>query len=271
MDLTEAEDIKKRWQEYTEELYKKDFHDPDNHDGVITDLEPDILEYEVKWALEKAAEQQYQHNLALQKQQQDWNEYMYKNRYQFQRQDLEKAGINPLFGMGQAPSVTSGTNSVGMADMVGEQNNKFNQMMSLLDFGQNLSAKRAQTKLIERQAQTEEQNTLLRTAEVLEKQINNKFLPEQRKAELKKMQADTLEALARTNESYASAGLKNAQTARENAESGIVKRYEKWVRENPKLAKYAERTDALSGSSRTFMNILKSGGTGLRMLIGRGR
>ena len=51
MDLTEAEDIKKRWQEYTEELYKKEFHDPDNHDGVITHLEPDILEWEVKWAL----------------------------------------------------------------------------------------------------------------------------------------------------------------------------------------------------------------------------
>ena len=51
MDLTEAEDIKKSWQEYTEELYKKDLHDPDNHDGVITDLEPDILECEVKWAL----------------------------------------------------------------------------------------------------------------------------------------------------------------------------------------------------------------------------
>ena len=52
MDLTEAEDIKKRWQKYTEELYKKDLHDPDNHDGVITNLQPDILECEVKWALE---------------------------------------------------------------------------------------------------------------------------------------------------------------------------------------------------------------------------
>ena len=51
MDLTEAEDIKKRWQEYTEELYKKDLHDQDNHNGVITHLEPDILECEVKWAL----------------------------------------------------------------------------------------------------------------------------------------------------------------------------------------------------------------------------
>ena len=53
MDLTEAEDIKKRWQEYTEELYKKDLHSTDNHDGVIPHLEPDILECEVKWALER--------------------------------------------------------------------------------------------------------------------------------------------------------------------------------------------------------------------------
>ena len=52
MDLTEAKDIKKRWQEYTEELYKNNVHDPDNHDGVIIHLEPDILECEVKWALE---------------------------------------------------------------------------------------------------------------------------------------------------------------------------------------------------------------------------
>ena len=51
MDVREAEDIKKKWQEYTEELCKKDLHDPDNHDGVITHLEPDILECEVKWGL----------------------------------------------------------------------------------------------------------------------------------------------------------------------------------------------------------------------------
>ena len=51
MDLTEAVDTKTRWQEYTEELYKKDLHDPDNHDGVVTHLEPDMLESEVKWAL----------------------------------------------------------------------------------------------------------------------------------------------------------------------------------------------------------------------------
>ena len=54
MDLTEAEDIEKRWQEYSEELYKKDLHDQDNHDGVITDLEPDILECEVKYHYEQS-------------------------------------------------------------------------------------------------------------------------------------------------------------------------------------------------------------------------
>ena len=54
MDLTEGEDIKKRWQQYTEKLYKKQLHDPDNHNGVITHLEPDILECEVKWALESS-------------------------------------------------------------------------------------------------------------------------------------------------------------------------------------------------------------------------
>ena len=56
IDLTEAEDIKKRWQKYTEELYKKDLHDLDNHDEVVTHLEPDILEYEVKWSLESITE-----------------------------------------------------------------------------------------------------------------------------------------------------------------------------------------------------------------------
>ena len=65
MDLTEAEDIKKRWQEYTEELYKKDLHDADNHDGVITNLEPDILECEVKWVLESQSPRSSHFSLIL--------------------------------------------------------------------------------------------------------------------------------------------------------------------------------------------------------------
>ena len=65
MDLTEAEDIKKRWQEHTEELYKKNLHDPDNHNGVITDLEPDILECEVQWALESQSPRSSHFSLIL--------------------------------------------------------------------------------------------------------------------------------------------------------------------------------------------------------------
>ena len=64
MDITEAEGIKNRWQEYTEELNKKDLHDPDNHDGVITHLEPDILECEVKWALENITTIKASRNMA---------------------------------------------------------------------------------------------------------------------------------------------------------------------------------------------------------------
>lgn len=217
----------------------------------------------------KAAERQYKYNLALQQQQQQWNEYMYKHRYQFQRSDMEAAGINPLFGLGQAPTVTSGLNSTSMADDVGQQNNRFNALMSILDFGQNLSAKRAQTKLLENQALTEEQNTLLRTAEVLEKQISNKFLPKMKKQELLKMQADTLEALAKTNESYANAKLTGAYAARANLENKPLERYEKFVRKNPKLAKIIENTDRMGISTKAFLGILKNGGTGLRYLINR--
>ena len=65
MDLTEAEDIKKRWQEYTEELYKKDLHDPDNHDGMNTHLQLDILECEVKWALENITKNKEDRKLKL--------------------------------------------------------------------------------------------------------------------------------------------------------------------------------------------------------------
>ena len=66
LDLTEAEDIKKRWQEYTEELYKKDLHDQDNHGGMITHLEPDILECEVKWALESITRNKASRGVAFQ-------------------------------------------------------------------------------------------------------------------------------------------------------------------------------------------------------------
>ena len=104
MELTEAEDIKKRWQEYTEELYKKELHDPDNHYGVITHLEPDILKCEVKWALEsittnkasgilkddaiKVLHSIYQQIWKTQQWPQDWKSF---HSFQFSFQSLRKA------------------------------------------------------------------------------------------------------------------------------------------------------------------------------------
>lgn len=215
----------------------------------------------------KAAEQQYQYNLALQQQSQKWNEYMYKNRYQMQKDDLEKAGINPLFGLGQAPSVTSGMNSIGMPDYVNEQNNKFNNMMSLLDFGQNLSAKRAQTKLIEQQVLTEEQNTLLRTAEVLGRQLENEWLPKEKKAEIENKIADTMDKLASVNERYANIKLKGTESARIAEETKPMKRYNKIIEKNPELGKIIEGLDRTGMTGKAFGMMLKQGGTGLRLLL----
>ena len=180
----------------------------------------------------KAAQKQYENNLKLQQQAQQWNEYMYKNRYTFQVQDLKNAGINPLFGMGQAPSITSGTNSVGIADAVGEQNNKFQQMMTLLDFRQNLSAKRAQTKLLENQANTEAINTNLKSLEVIQQQINNlkgqkdlKYYDKEKLTNLRNLESQTYKNLKEAQNTMADTKLINTTvrgTARE------VKLQEEW-------------------------------------------
>jgi len=91
MDLTEAEDIKKRWQEYTEGLYKKDIHDPDNHDGVIIHLEPDILECEVKWALLKDDAVKVLHSIC----QQIWETHQWP-------QDWKRSAFIPIPKKGNA-------------------------------------------------------------------------------------------------------------------------------------------------------------------------
>lgn len=206
----------------------------------------------------QAAAQQYQYNLALQKQAQQWNEYMYKNRYTFQRQDLENAGINPLFGMGQAPTVTSGMNSTGMADYVGEQNNKVQQFLSALDMGQNLSAKRAQTKLLENQAKTEEINTNLKTIEVEEKNILNamnrirlKFLPAREKAEIESQIAQS-----KQNITSAQKNISDINTSTLNNKK--TERIEEWHRKHPKLSGVFT---GLSEGGQALMGLAIGGGS----------
>lgn len=245
----------------------------------------------------RAAAMQYKYNLALQQQSQNWNEHMYKNRYQMQVEDLEKAGINKLYGLGSAPSVTSGTNSIGMPDMVGEQNNKFQQAMSVLEFAQNLSARKAQTKLLENQANTEEINANLKTIEIEEKNISNmmgriklEYLPKKEKAEIENMISQSKANITQAQKNISDVqknriemkaiGANTARTLSETRgidantdrtilETMPLKRYEEWVRKNPKLSEYSEKYDRVSTTSKLFKNIIKSGGTGLKYMIGK--
>ncbi len=207
----------------------------------------------------KAAQQQYQYNLALQQQQQDWNEYMYRNRYQMQVEDLEKAGINKLFGLGQAPSVTSGLNSAGMADYVGEQNNKFQQIISALDFGSNLSARMAQQKKVEQETRTEEINTKLKVIEQEEKNLENamrrirlKFLPAREKAEIQEMITNS-----KKNITSAQKDISDIQTSA--LENKSKERTEEWHLRNPKLSNYLTGIGESSNAIKTILGAVGAG------------
>lgn len=221
----------------------------------------------------KAAQRQYQYNLKLQQQQQQWNEYMYKNRYQMQVQDLKSAGINPLFGMGQAPTVTSGLNSTSMADDVGQQNNKFQQILSLLNFGQELSAKRAQTKLLENQANTESINTNLKSLEVIQQQINNlkgqkdlKYYDKEKLAYLKNLESQTYNNIQQGQNAITDSILKGTMTARQKLENKPLERYEKWIKENPKLGNALEGMNNGKDILTTAVALIGGGAIGLSAL-----
>lgn len=231
----------------------------------------------------KAAAQQYQYNLALQQQQQQWNEYMYKNRYQMQREDMEKAGINPLFGMGQAPSVTSGLNSTSLPDYVGEQNNKFQQALSLLDFTSNLSAKAAQTKLIQNQADTEKISANLKTLETQTQALENlrrkKDLTYQDKkaiAELKESMSRTMLNIEQTQTEQVQRGYIRANTGKAYAETRNqilnnkpLERHEKYMQNHPFMGGTLEGAKNNAGAITTLLGMLAGGAIGGKAAVGR--
>lgn len=206
----------------------------------------------------KAAAQQYEYNLALQKQQQEWDEYMYRHRFQMQREDMLEAEINPLFGLGQAPTVTSGLNSTGLADYVGEQNNKVQQFLGALELGQNLSAKRAETKLLKNQADTEAINANLKTIEVMEKNIDVdmkklqlKYLPERIKAEIKEHLSNSYKNMADAQKS-----ISDINTQKLN--SMQTERINKFYEEHPKIGKWI--TGIGQGREAIFAGLAIGGG-----------
>lgn len=205
-----------------------------------------------------AAREQYKYNLKLQKQAQQWNEHMYQHRYQWQVDDLEKAGINKLYGLGTAPSMTSSASSVNAPEYVNENKAKMENALGMLNFGADLSAKRASTKLIEQQTKTEYYNTQLKLLETTTQELNNIYKKKELNWYDKKMKIELENTKSNTLKN-----LNDIETS--NLINSPLKRYENWVKLNPELAKLLERTDKTSVSASIFKNLLMSGGTGWRM------
>lgn len=194
----------------------------------------------------RAAQEQFNNQMALQQQAQQWAEYMYRNRYQMQREDLEAAGINPLFGMGSAPSTALGAGSAGMPEYVQEKQNKQQNILQGIQLGQEYSAKKAQIKNLEQQTKTEEWTTQLEALNTIGKHIENlqakKELDNYDKKilkELRQMEASIAETISRTK--LNNENTRYQRTAREGveAQNQITKREAKWIKDHPMMSGFA--------------------------------
>lgn len=243
-----------------------------------------------KYSAAQAAYDQYNYNLKLQQQAQGWNEYMYKNRYQFQVDDLKKAGINPMYGLGSAPSVSSGTNSIGMPEYVQEaaqkeqkRQNFINNGMNILTFLRDYSAVNAENKLKTAQTNTENYNTQLKALETIGTQLNNLYKQKELNTYDKRFITELREAQSRitSNLGMATQANANAMSARETASfmqqktkteieatkaagEAVKKarRENKWHEEHPVLSEMGLTGDNLYNSSKilndTVGNIIKA-------------
>lgn len=198
----------------------------------------------------KAAAQQFQNQMALQQQAQEWSEYMYRNRYQMQREDLEKAGINPLFGLGNAPATALGGGSAGMPEYVQEKQNKQQMILQGIQLGQEFSAKQAQIKNLDQQTETEKWTSMLEAQNVIGKQLENlyqkkelNYYDKQRKKELEKLSSEINESMERQKNIIEER--RNLKTARKNIEiqNEITGREAQWIKNHPMLSGFGIGAD----------------------------
>lgn len=214
----------------------------------------------------RAAAEQYQYNLALQRDAQRFNEYMYRNRYQMQREDLEKAGINALYGLGTAPSVTSGTNSIGMPDYVGEKNNKVQNFLTGIDLASNLTARRVQNDKIKQETLTEYQNTELKKLERInsslealyrKKELDN--YDKKLKAELQNMYSQTVKNIAEAGEAGARTKNINENTKGQGNMNIITGREAKWIEDHPIMSGLGIGIKYLGPGAKVIKDIAETG------------
>lgn len=204
----------------------------------------------------RALEEQYQYNLALQREAQKWNEYAYKHRYQWQVEDYKEAGINKLYGLGTAPAITTGMNSVEAPQYVAEQKNRQEAIQAGLEYGMNWTA--LQTKMAKEQAETENeiQQTELLKLEQVDKEINvlrnqkelskwdEQYLIklEQQKAEIQnnlasaeKQRAEALNAREQARTENSKRKNLEADTEFKKQNTAYTARINKWYEENPEI------------------------------------
>lgn len=194
----------------------------------------------------RAAKEQYEYNRQLQQQAQEWQEYAAKNKWQWETESKENAGINKLYGLGSASVPTATSGSTGQADYVGEQNNKANQVLQGIQLGQDFAAKKAQIKLQQQQTKTEEVNTNLKAIEKINAELETiyrkkelSYQDKKLKAELEETKSRIAKNIADTSKSYEEAGTARAKTAQENEITEGIRRTNKWHKDNPTASGFA--------------------------------
>lgn len=230
-----------------------------------------------KYSAAQAAKDQFNYNMQLQKDAQNYNTYMYQNRYQMQTKDLKAAGINPLYGLGSAPSVISGQGSTGMPEYVAEQQtkenrkqNKINNALNMLSFMRDYSAVNAENNLKKAQTATEGINAQLRALQTIGQQLENTLKQKDINSYDKRLISDLKEAQSRiiANLAGAESSSANAYSARENAKytkerskteiqtRESIERVNKWHKKHPILSELGIGGNELKGASDVYKNTI---------------
>lgn len=220
-----------------------------------------------KGSAAKAAAEQYKYNLDLQKQAQEWQEYAAKNKWQWETESKEAAGINKLYGLGSATVPSSGVASTGQADYVGEQNNRVQQRLQGIQLGQDFAAKKAEIKLKEQETQTEYYNTQLKALEKIEQNIKNLYQQGELDYQKKRQVAELEEIRSRITKNIADAGRANAEAGTARQKTIQIERINKWHENNPVASGFAigasESGGGINGTTGGVLGITSEIGTDL--------
>lgn len=193
----------------------------------------------------KAAATQYKYNLALQQQAQQWSEYAAKNKWVWDRQAKESAGLNRLYGLSDSAIPGASGSSIGMPEMVSEESSKKQQALEALNMAQNWSAQQVQNEKTKQETKTEAVNTQLKMVEKISKQLDNLYKKKELdsydkrlKIELEREKSEIIRNLASAGEANANAGTARERTKTEIENRKPTERTNEWYNKHPKLSTF---------------------------------